>query len=331
MMYVLLGLSIALAALLTLNTLASLLASVLWRVFGKDLKRFSASSCAAIIFLLRVLPIVGGSLCVAMLLAPAYIAHEPRTAHEDVSLKLAIIAAASAIGLALAAFRGFASWKATRRLASDWIKNAEPVDVPDMEIPAYKVEHLFPVIAIVGVLRPRLFIANQVLRSLNPTELMAAIQHEAGHLAVHDNLKRGLMRACRDLLLMVPCGRALDRAWLEASEAAADEFAAVKGSSAALDLASALVKIARLVPPGIRPAMPAGAFLIETNESGSVRTRVNRLVQLATDETNRKATFNVPIWAPIALTMVIVATAASEPHVLTSVHWIMEHAVHFLS
>lgn len=330
MMYVLLGLSISLAALLTLNTFASLLASLVWRLFGTRLKRLSASSCAAIIFLLRILPIVGGIICVVVLLAPAYIAHEPRTAHEDVSLKLAVISAAAAIGLALATFRGLASWRATRRLASDWMRNAEPIDLPQVEIPAYKVEHQFPVIAIVGVMRPRLFIANKVFSSLGPAELAAAIKHEAGHLAVHDNLKRGLMRACRDMLL-VPCGRALDREWLEASEAAADEFAAGRGSVAALDLASALVKIARLIPPGFRPIMPAGAFLIETTESGGVRARVNRLVQFADHGIGRKATFKVPIWAPIVLTVVLAATAASEPHVLASVHLIMEHAVHLLS
>lgn len=331
-MYFLLGLSIALAALLTFNSVASMLASLLWRVLGQGARRFSATSCAGFIFLLRIFPIIAGTVCVAMLLAPAYLAHEPRDSHEDISLKLAIIAGASAIGLALALFRGIAAWRATSRLISDWMRNAEPIDLPQVRIRSFRIEHPFPVIAIVGVLRPRLFIANKVLTSLTPRELMAAIEHEAGHVVARDNLKRGLIRACRDVLVVVPCGRRLDRAWLEASEAAADEYAARKGSQTALDLASALVRIARLVPEGVRPAMPTGAFLIEASESGGVKSRVRRLMQLANsrDPNANGIAFKIPVWIPVALTILVAAISATEPHVLASVHWLMEHAVQFL-
>lgn len=331
-MFFLLGLSIALAALLTFNSIASMFASLLWRVLGQGARRFSATSCAGLIFLLRIFPIIAGTVCVAMLLAPAYLAHEPRNNHEDISLKLAVIAGASAIGLALALFRGIAAWRATSQLISDWMRNAESIDLPQVRIPAFRIEHPFPVIAIVGVLRPRLFIANKVLSSLTPRELMAAIEHEAGHVVARDNLKRGLIRACRDVLVVVPCGRRLDRAWLEASEAAADEYAARKGSQTALDLASALVRIARLVPEGVRPAMPTGAFLIEASESGGVKSRVRRLMQLANsrDANANGIAFRIPVWIPIALTILIGAISATEPHVLASVHWLMEHAVQFL-
>lgn len=333
MMYFLLGISIALAALLTFNSIASLFASLLWRVLGKGTRRFSAASSASIIFLLRIFPIVIGTVCVAMLLAPAYLAHEPRSNHEDISLKLAIVAAASAVGLVLALFRGFAAWRATSRLTSAWMRDADPFELPQIRIPAFRIEHPFPVIAIVGMLRPRLFIANKVLSSLTPSELLAAIEHETGHVVAYDNLKRGLMRACRDVLVVVPCGRRLDRAWLEASEAAADEFAAGKGSKTALDLASALVKIARLVPTGVKPVMPAGAFLIETADSGGVKTRVRRLMRLAHNDNDPHAkgiNFKMPTWMPIALTVIAVAISATEPHVLASVHWLMEHAVQLL-
>jgi Zn-dependent protease with chaperone function len=334
MMYFLLGLSIALAALLTFNSIASLFASLLWRVLGQGAQRFSAASSASIIFLLRIFPIVAGTVCVVMLLAPAYLAHEPRTSHEDISLKLAIIAAASAVGLALALFRVIAAWRATSRLTLAWMCNADPFELPQIGIPAFLIEHPFPVIAIVGMLRPRLFIANKVLTSLTPSELLAAIEHETGHVVAYDNLKRGLMRACRDVLVVVPCGRRLDRAWLEASEAAADEFAAGRGSRTALDLASALVKIARLVPTGVRPAMPVGAFLIEADDSGGVKARVRRLMQLANNGRDSNANgivFKIPMWIPIALTVMVAAISATEPHVLASVHWLMEHAVHLLN
>lgn len=333
-MYFVLGLSIVLAALLLVNSFTSLLASLTWSLCGTWARRWlSAASCARIVFLLRTFPIVMGVVCATLLLAPAYIEHEPRTAHEPVSLKLAIIACASAIGLALAVFRGFATWKATSRLKSDWLRHAEPIELPQVAIPAYRMQHQFPVIAIVGVLRPRLFIAEQVFSSLSPAELMAAIEHEAGHVAANDNLRRGLMRACRDVLVMIPSGRLLDRAWVETSEAAADEFAAGRGSRVALDLASALIKIARLIPAGIRPAMPAGAFLIDADEVGGVKARVGRLVQLADDKQAQRGRpiSRMPLWVPIVVTIVLVALAANEPHVLASVHSLIEHSVHLLS
>src|SRR5919202_1119057 len=110
----------------------------------------------------------------------------------------------------------------------------------------------------VGTLRPRLFIAQQLFAALTEAELRAALAHECGHLATRDNLKRAVLRACRDVLTIVPAGRTLDRAWDESTEAAADEHAARDGgAAAALDLAAALVKIARLAPPGMRPTLPA--------------------------------------------------------------------------
>jgi Zn-dependent protease with chaperone function len=287
------------------------------------------------IFLLRTFPMVLGIVCVSLLLIPAYLEHEPRHSHEPVSLKLAIIACISAVGLALALFRGLAAWRATSRLNSDWLRHAEPINLPQVKIPSYRIQHQFPVIAIVGVLRPRLFIAEQVLRSLGPEELIAAIEHEAGHVVANDNLRRGLLRACRNVLVMIPSGRLLDRAWLEASEAAADEYAAGRGRRVALDLASALVKIARLIPTGMKPAMPAGAFIVSPQEQASgVKARVRRLMKLADRKRTRQGRAlisRIPLWLPIVLTILMAALAANEPQVLASVHLLIEASVHLLS
>ena len=334
-MYFVLGLSIVLAALLLCNSCTSLISSLLWRVLGpRAVKRLSAASCSSIIFLLRTFPIVLGIVCVSLLLIPAYIEHEPRDGHEPVSLKLALIACASGIGLALALFRGLAAWRATSRLNSDWLRHAERIDLPQVKIPSYRFRHKFPVIAIVGVIRPRLFIAEQIFDSLGKEELMAAIEHEAGHVVANDNFRRGLMRASRDVLLMIPSGRSLDRAWVEASEAAADEYAAGRGRQVALDLASALVKIARLIPAGMKPAMPAGAFLIAVEEASGVKARVRRLMQLAEEkrlQRGRALITRIPMWIPVTLTILVAALAANEPHVLASVHFLIEESVQLLS
>ena len=319
--------------LLVLNNIASLLASLLWKVFASRISRWSASSSAQMLFLLRTVPVALGIACVLLLFAPAYLRHEPRVGHEDVSLKLAVLAAVSALGIAIALGRGIASWGATARLTADWLHSADPIQIPNLSIPTYQVEHRFPLIAVVGALRPRLFIAKQIFQTLTPDELAAALEHELGHVATHDNLKRGIVRACRDVLV-IPCGRRLDSAWLEASEAAADEYASRRDRRVGLDLASALVKIARLIPTGARPTMTCGAFLIGEEDGLGFNVRVRRLVQLANAPQQQPTHFRLGSQLkkliPIALALLIIALVANQRHVLPAVHSVIEHTVYIL-
>lgn len=331
-MYVLLGLCILLAAMLLINSIASVAISLLWRGLRSRVHGWSAASRARFIVALRMLPVAAGLCLVGLLFAPAYLAHEPRTDHEAVSLKLAIVAGFSALGIALAVLRGLMTWRVTARLRKDWLRNAQPLRLAGIEIPTYQVEHKFPVIAIVGAFRPQLFIATRVIQSLTAEELAAAINHEAGHLAHRDNLKRGLMRACRDSLLIIPSGRSLDAAWKAASEQAADEHAAHNGAGAALELASSLVKIARMVPMGAHAAMPAGSFLMGAENGGEVTNRVRRLLNLAhhRDCENAGRLSRCVTWLPISLMLFIVAVASREPHVLATAHSVIENVVYVL-
>src|SRR5882762_9467366 len=158
-MFELLGLSLLLAALLTFNSLASLIIGVVWRLFHGATRRLSTLSRARLIFLLRTFPTLIAVVCVLVLLAPAYLAFEPRHTKESVSLKLALLAFASAIGIVLAAARSIIAWRMTVRLTAGWMAQGEPIEVGGVDIATYRIDHTFPVIAIVGVLRPRLFIA----------------------------------------------------------------------------------------------------------------------------------------------------------------------------
>lgn len=332
-MFETLGICLALAALLTLNACASLLTSALWRTLRGRAENWPASARARMIFALRVFPAVIAVTCVGALLLPAYITHEPRHDVEPVSLKLAILAVISAAGLLLALWRGVAAWGATRRLINDWLRCAEPIkpgQLDQIAIPAYRLRHPFPVIAIVGAIRPKLFIADHLFQSLTRGELAAAIAHERGHLMARDNLKRALLRACRDALAIVPSGGGLDRAWAEASEAAADEHAAREGGGVALDLASALVKIARLVPAGVKPTIPAGALLIG-DDAGGIARRVRRLTQLATLDDAEPAwrVFNsgaLP-WACVVAPLASAILLATSPPTLLMIHNVIEIAV----
>lgn len=332
-MYLLLGLSILFAALLSFNSLASLAASVAWRLLGRHTRYWSATTQASIIFLLRIAPAVAGLACLVLLIIPAYVQHEPRSTSEAVSYKLALIAFLSAAGIGLAVVRRIASWRATARLTADWLSHGLRISIPGIDIPCYEIQHQFPVIAIVGILRPQLFIASQIFERLQPEEISSAVAHEMGHLIARDNLKRGLLRACRDALLIIPCGRMLDSHWSQASEVAADEYAAGQGKRVALDLASALVKIARMIPSGARPAMPAGVFLVG-DEPGGIKARVSRLVQLAgAEQEPAHGEVRLPgtvLWLSLASATLIFLFSATHTSTLATVHSLIEQAVYLL-
>jgi Zn-dependent protease with chaperone function len=330
----LLGICLLLAALLTFNSLASLLTGGLWRVFGGATRRWSSLTRARFIFLLRTFPALVAVLFVLLLFAPAYLEYEPRNTGENVSLKLALLAFISAVGIGLAAARSIAAWRVTARLTSGWMAQGTLINLPGVNIETYRIDHAFPVIAIVGVLRPRLFIAAHVLAALTTDEIKASLAHEKGHLTARDNLKRGLLRACRDSLLLIPSGRLLDREWAEAAEEAADEQAAQAGHGVALDLASALVKIARIIPHGARPTMPAGVFLLGDDEAKGIRSRVGRLMGLAAvaNERKERAGFSLKVfaWSSAATLVILLLLVARHPVVFAAVHTLIEQAVALL-
>ena len=333
-MFELLGFSLLLAALLTFNSIASLVIAGLWRVAGRATNGWTAAARARLLFSLRTLPALIAFLFVILLLVPSYLAYEPRHSAESVSLKLGLLAFFSAAGLAVSLVRGIATQRATAKLTSDWLKQGTTIHIEGIDIEAYQIQHQFPLIGIVGFLRPRLFIASQVLELLTPEEISAAIAHENGHIAARDNLKRGLLQACRDALLIIPSGRLLDRSWSEASEEAADENAAQQGNAVALDLASALVKIARIIPLGARPTMPAGVFLLGDEETKGIKSRVRRLIALAATERGSGSRDSVltklVAWGPAGLLLVAFGIAATNPHLLSRVHYLIEQSVFVL-
>jgi hypothetical protein len=147
-----------------------------------------------------------------------------------------------------------------------------------------------------------------------------------------DNFKRTVLRVCRDLLIL-PLGAALDRAWAETIESAADENAAASGPEKALDLASALVKIARIVPVDNREGRHSSPFAIDRPQL-DLTARVTRLVEF----TERKASTRRPefgYWSSLswicstALVLMFVAYF-NNGHLLLSTHQAIEHLVDFL-
>jgi len=329
-MYFLLGICLVFALLWTLNLLASISASVLWKAIAKPASRLSSRKQEQIIFTLRAFPVGAAVIFVAAFLVPAYILFEPPASGETVSVKLAMISGASLVGICMAGYRMFETWRVTRRLTRNWLDHSERIEVDGVNVPVFRIRHPFPVIAVVGMLRPRMFVASQIFDSLSEDEFKAAIAHEYGHLSAHDNFKRAFLRVCRDLLIL-PLGRELDRAWTDNTEEAADEYAAsIGGDAMALDLASTLIKIARIAPENASPAMPLGSFLIGAHE-GDLQHRVGKLIELSSHSHAQTAQGQRSLlWLYLGLLFTAVTLLASNQSFLMLVHDVSESIVYIL-
>ena len=328
-MFYFLGISLLLAFLLVLNILISLAASVVWRIFDKPAQKFSAQKRTQFIFLLRIFPLFLTIIFVLAFLIPAYLLFEANAENEAVTLKLAIPALISIFGITVAFYRVFGTWWKTRQLIKSWLKSSEPIFIENISLPVYRLRHPFPVIAVVGVFRPKLFIAEQIFSILAEAELAAAIKHETGHLVTRDNLKRVLLRVSRDLVVF-PLGKKLERAWAENSESAADEFAAQSSKETALDLASALIKIAKIVPPKTAPTMPLGSFLIEVQEA-DITWRVRRLLEISKlKNTELSFNFKTIYISCIIFISILTVVLATNYDFLFQIHNVLEKFVAIL-
>jgi Peptidase family M48 len=325
-MYGLLGVSLGFAAFLAVGGLTSLALAAARLRRGDSLSPADAGGQARSLFALRLLPAAAGLVFAAGFYAPAYLLLEPRDTGETLSPGLVLVVVAAAVLLLTGLRRGLNAWVDGQRLAAAWMRGARPLRLPGFALPAYRIAHPFPVVAVVGWLRPRLFVAERVLAGLTGEELAAVLAHEEGHLYARDNLKGLLLRCCPDPLALLPLGERLCRAWAEAAEAAADEHAARAGSPRAVALAGAPVKVARTAPPGQRASLPATAF----HDGAGIAGRVKRLLDRTEKEQGAAPTRRSPHALSALAFAPVLALAATSPMVLRAVHALTEAALRLL-
>jgi bla regulator protein blaR1 len=175
------------------------------------------------------------------------------------------------------------------------------------------------VVAVVGVIRPKLFVARSVLVACSDEELAAILSHEEAHLRRHDNARRLLMASLPDLLTWLPLSQQLNIAWRQAIEEAADN--AVGDENSRLRLAEALLRIARMAPPEPLTGneLAASAFY----SGAPLELRIRRLMDYAAPET-------VPqlhrLWSVVISALLCFASVAA----LRPLHELVEIAVRFL-
>jgi len=198
---------------------------------------------------MRLLPSVTALCLVAVVFVPSFLAFEPLAGPEPVGWVIRSLAGLCVLCLAATGARALIVRCRLMTLVRRWRATAAPIQVEGVGgtgVPFYAVTDPFPVVALVGIWRPEVFIARQVLERLSAEELRAAVAHEMAHRSAHDNAKRVAIAWSPDVLGWLGAGRWLERQWAAAAERAADAGAAAGSDRGRVHLASALMKVARL-------------------------------------------------------------------------------------
>jgi len=294
-MFALRGLAVSLSVFVMVYCALSLALSLAWHRVRLWTQTLAARRAADLLFALRMLPLATAAATTAAFTVPSFLLLEPRAVDEPIGAAPVILGLfALAAGIA-----GIANvvhaLRQTSRTVSAWSSGAESLQFPH-SLPILRISQPIPPMTAVGIVHLRILLSSSAQLLLTPAELTMALNHETAHFRHLDNLKKLLLR-----LVVFPGMRGLETAWLDAAEMAADD-AAVSTSSEALDLASALIKLSRLVPAGPTPELSV-AFV---HAKGSIlNARVERLIswKCDTQRTTRRL-------APYGLAAAVATTAA---------------------
>ena len=313
--YLLHGATLALVSFLLLNLAATGAVAIVSARLATSARPASPGFWLA----LRLFPAALSIGFVVVVFLPSYWQYEPREFVEGFDVTLIALAVLALTVIGSGAVRGATAWRRVARRAEAWLLVARPLTLPGTSMPAFAIDTDTPVMALVGILRPRLLITRPVLDALTDEELRAASAHELSHWRAWDNLKRLAMRSAPDMLSATSAAYAIERRWVAASEHVADLHAGDSGR-ARCALASALVKVARLTPPPTPMGEPISALV----DGGDITSRVQRLLNDAGSPPGRHAAG----W--LALAIPAVACALVYSPLLRIVHGVTEILVNTL-
>jgi Zn-dependent protease with chaperone function len=301
--------------------------SLLLRLFSGRIVRMAqsgqATAAARLLLALRLLPSAFAAFFVLAFWLPSYFRLEQRATAEYAGLPCILLAllglATFCLSLVRSAHAVLLSQFHTRRCARAGAEarlheSSDAILVLDSER---------PLLALSGLLRPRLLVSSALLRGLSSEELEAAFSHEDAHHASRDNLKRLLMLLAPDPIPFVNLLRSFERHWSTFTEWAADDRVAAGSSLCALSLASALVRVAQL---GSAPALPTLSTSLLASDC-DLRARVERLLhRTAPAQANSRAYPRLRLAGLVLATGLVASLFA--PSTLHFVHELQELLLH---
>jgi Peptidase family M48 len=303
-----LGLLLACSALTIATAVGWTAAACAFHLLSK--RRIAATTRARLFAQVRLLPLA----CVAVIVpvqVSGFLRHEAGIG-ESAGALLWTTAIAGVLLALHALWCAATTWRETARVIGAWKQSATPLQMPQWSRRAWTIQPPSPVVAVAGFFRPELFVASRVVATCSRDELAAIAAHEAAHVAARDNLVRWLFRLTPGAGLLPGLAGRLEREWAAAAEETADGWATRAAS--ALDLASALTKVARL-----SSSLPAQPLIASALIDGSpLEARVRRLLEASTSPRRHPT-----VWLPTVAVAVVAVIGQSAP-VLPVVHELFE-------
>lgn len=273
-------------------------------------------SGARFLLTLRLLPVTLAVFAVLAFCIPSYLWLETNEATERVGLACCAMALLGAVVCASSLIRSVrALWLSLRHSMG---YQREGWRAHSTSLPVTVVNSDAPVLALTGLVRPRITVSRGVLQTLSQEELEAALAHEHAHHKSGDNWKRLALLLAPDIFPFSQAFARLNRSWAKLIEWAADDDATAGDARRSVSLASALVHIARL---GARAASPLASGFLKNDDE--LPARVNRLLGLAAQQASPHRA-RVTLSSVMALAISLAVAAMIWPGTLSSVHRLLE-------
>lgn len=285
--------------------------------------RMKPSSAARFLFFLRISPMLLTAFALLAFCIPSYLWLEPRATGEKVGFICFLMATLGAAIWVLSITRVVSAVRGTIQYLHQCERRGQKIQMPGEPTPALLLADKAPVLAVAGVVHPRLVISRAVLRGLTAEQRDAALRHERAHRTSRDNIKRFLILLSPDVLPFLRAFTGLERSWAKFTEWAADDQATEGDSHRALSLASALVCVAKM---GSKPKL-SYLFSSLLDEDRELTERVDRLLRPQPNP-GKPAEVLIPFLASAgALVAAATAVVLVWPGSLSLVHQALERLV----
>lgn len=276
------------------------------------------------LFALRMLPFFLALLIVSSLALPSFLLLEPRNTAELINPRLLLLAVMGAVLPIVALVRFLQILITTHQAARHWMDSSAGVTMPGVAGAVYVVNNAAGLFAVTGIFRPRIFVGREIFQALSQAELAAAVQHELAHVNARDNFRQLIIKITRPLFFG-KSQKSIESLWGVSAELAADA-AALRSGVPALDLASALVRVARVTSG---PAAPftalAASHLVPAESQSAIALRISRLSASIHegDHQPRSTPMVISPW-PITILAVVLAYAFFLRSLLPAAHKVIE-------
>jgi len=310
---------LGLASFFLVHLVTALLIASLTPLAIRSAHRLAPRRASRLLLTLRLLPFALAVSVVFGICVPSYLWFEPERIQESVGWACLFMALLGFVVCANAVTRGFRAAVLSLWFTRRCLRSGRQAQLAGQEPPVVVIQGSTPLLALAGIVRPRLVISEGVVNALSGEELSVALRHERAHQSSCDNLKRLCIFLAPGAVPLLNGFRALERAWISFAEYAADEAAAGGDARRSLALASALVRVARLGTSS--PLSPITISFLE--DASDLSARVGRLLAQspALESPNPRS------WCKMGTVLILAGCLAPmlfKPSTLQFAHWVLE-------